>query len=277
LRANHEQVLNPHLVKDAQDRERILLDHLPQVKYIARRIHSRLPAQAPLEDLIHAGVIGLIDAVEKFDVSKKVQLKSYAKFRIRGAILDSLRAMDWSPRYLRRQARRIEEANRDLKLQLGRSATEPEIAVELGLTLTDFQHLLGELRGLVVGSLQADSLDPQSVDEVVSKDPSDTDKDPYSLCLHHEMLTYIENALEELDEKERQVVTLYYLEELTMKNVGLMLGVGESRVSQIHSAAIGRLRARLGEILRAHAPPSANLPGKAPPHKIATWQKSRIA
>src|SRR6202023_1687988 len=107
-------------VMDPEERERLLLEHLPQVRFIARRIHDRLPAHVPLEDLVHAGVVGLIDAVEKFDASKNVHLKSYAKFRIRGAILDSLREMDWSPRHLRRQARRIEEANRELAAELGR-------------------------------------------------------------------------------------------------------------------------------------------------------------
>src|ERR1700736_5243949 len=125
--------LTPRPVRNPQERERLLLEHLPQVRYIARRIHDRLPAQVPLEDLIHAGVVGLIDAVEKFDPSKNVQLKSYAKFRIRGAILDSLRELDWSPRHLRRQARRVEEAHRDLKLSLGRVGTEPELAVQLGM------------------------------------------------------------------------------------------------------------------------------------------------
>ena len=234
---------------DPQERERLLLEHLPQVRYIARRIHDRLPAQVPLEDLIHAGVLGLIDAVGKFNPGKNVQLKSYAKFRIRGAILDSLREMDWSPRNLRRQARRIEEAHRDLKLVLGRVASEPELAVQLGMNLEDFQHLLGELRGLDLGSLQAEFADGQTEDDVVGYRPGGADKDPFFLCLHGEMTSLVACALEDLDEKERQVVTLYYLEELTMKEVGEVLGVGESRVSQIHSVALVRLRARLEEIL----------------------------
>lgn len=235
--------------KNAEEREQLLLEHLPQVKYIARRIHDRLPAQVPLDDLIHAGVVGLIDAVEKFDPSKNVQLKSYAKFRIRGAILDSLREMDWSPRHLRRQARRIEETHRDLKLRFGRAATEPELAKELGMSLDDFQHLLGELRGLDLGSLQAESMDPQADEDILNTRPGKTDKDPFFLCLDSEIRSHISTALEDLDEKEKQVITLYYLEELTMKEVGSVLGVGESRVSQIHSAAIIRLRARLGELM----------------------------
>src|SRR5271163_1399198 len=122
---------------DPDERQRLLLENLPEVRYIARRIHDRLPSHVPFDDLVHAGILGLIDAVDKFDPGRNVQLKSYARFRIRGAILDSLRQMDWSPRNLRRQARRIEEAHRDLKLRFGRVATEPELAKELGISLAD--------------------------------------------------------------------------------------------------------------------------------------------
>src|SRR5208283_2911774 len=129
-------------------REQLLLDHLPQVQYIARRIHDRLPPQVLLEDLVHAGILGLMDAVRKYDPSKNVQLKHYAEFRIRGAILDSLRLVDWSPRALRRQARRLEQAILRCKARFTRDPTEAEIAAELQMTLGDLQHLLGELRGL---------------------------------------------------------------------------------------------------------------------------------
>lgn len=261
-------------VKDPVERERLLLEHLPQVKYIARRIHNRLPAQVPLDDLIHAGVVGLIDAVGKFDPSKNVQLKSYAKFRIRGAILDSLREMDWSPRRLRRQARRIDEAHRDLKLRLGRVASEPELAAELGMNLEVFQHLLGELRGLDLGSLQAESTGLQSEDDIVSHRPGVADKDPFYLCLHLEMGTLVATALEDLGEKERQVVTLYYLQELTMKEVGAVLGVGESRVSQIHSGALVRLSARLEHILQSRLQPSATLPTRNVSQGGGAWRSS---
>jgi RNA polymerase sigma factor for flagellar operon FliA len=250
----------PRSALDAEERECLLLEHLPQVRYLARRIHDRLPAQVPLEDLIHAGVIGLIDAIDKFNPAKNVQLKSYAKFRIRGAILDSLREMDWSPRRLRREARRIEEAHRDLKLRLGRVAGEPELAAELGMNLEEFQHLLGELRGLDLGSLQEESTDSKSEDDVVSYRPGGADRDPFALCLHGELKSLVGLGLEDLDEKERQVVTLYYLEELTMKEVGAVLGVGESRVSQIHSVALVRLRARLEEILHARLRTAASPP-----------------
>jgi RNA polymerase sigma factor for flagellar operon FliA len=274
MSSTETQTLLSRGFKDEQEREQLLLEHLPQVKYIARRIHDRLPAQVPLDDLIHAGVVGLIDAVEKFDPRKNVQLKSYAKFRIRGAILDSLREMDWGPRHLRRQARRIEEAHRDLKLRLGRAATEPELATELGMVLEDFQHLLGELRGLDLGSLQAESMDPQADEDVLSYRPGGTDKDPFYLCLDGEIRSYIATALEDLDQKEKQVVTLYYLEELTMKEVGAVLGVGESRVSQIHSAAIVRLRARLGELMQSRKQVPEGVHRNESVNGGAAWKRS---
>jgi RNA polymerase sigma factor for flagellar operon FliA len=252
------QMAERQTVLDSEERERLLLEHLPQVRYLARRIHDRLPAQVPLEDLVHAGVIGLIDAVDKFDPGKNVQLKSYAKFRIRGAILDSLREMDWSPRRLRRDARRIEEAHRDLKLRLGRVAGEPELAAELGMGLEEFQHLLGELRGLDLGNLQTESRDSDFEGDVVSLRPGGADKGPFGQCLHEEMMLLVAGALEDLDEKEKQVVTLYYLEELTMREVGAVLGVGESRVSQIHSVALIRLHARLEEIMLARRRDASN-------------------
>jgi RNA polymerase sigma factor for flagellar operon FliA len=273
MSSRETHMLAPRGYKDAEERERLLLEHLPQVKYIARRIHDRLPSQVPLDDLVHAGVVGLIDAVEKFDPGKNVQLKTYAKFRIRGAILDSLREMDWSPRHLRRQGRRIEEAHRDLKLRLGREATEPELARELGMNLDDFQHLLGELRGLDLGSLQAESTDPQAEEEVVSYRPGGTDKDPFFLCLHGEIRSHITSALEVLDEKEKQVVKLYYLDELTMKEVAAVLGVGESRISQIHSTAMVGLRARVGELLRSRIGTPKMLHAAEPVHGAA-WKRS---
>jgi RNA polymerase sigma factor for flagellar operon FliA len=139
------------------ERERLLVEQLPQVRYIARRIHDRLPRHVPLEDLVHAGVLGLIDALQKFDHSKHVLFGSYAKFRIRGAILDSLREMDWSPRDLRRKARRLEEAHNTLRSSLGRDPSEAELAAELGITLLGLQLLVGEISGLEVGSLRVES------------------------------------------------------------------------------------------------------------------------
>jgi RNA polymerase sigma factor for flagellar operon FliA len=229
---------------ESGERQALLLEHLPEVRYIARRIHDRLPSHVPFDDLVHAGIIGLIDAVDKFDPRKNVQLKSYARFRIRGAILDSLRQMDWSPRHLRRQARQIEEAHRELAAQLGRAPTEPEIAARLGMELAAFQQLLGDLRGLDLGSLQ-NLTEDGAADESEAVVAHRPEEDPFHLTLRGEIRALLGEAIEELDEKERQVLGLYYLEELTMKEVGMILDVGESRVSQIHTAALIRLRAHL--------------------------------
>jgi RNA polymerase sigma factor FliA len=234
--------------QDEEERERLLLEQLPQVRYIARRIHERLPRHVPFEDLVHAGVVGLIDALHKYDRGKHVQFGSYAKFRIRGAILDSLREMDWSPRDLRRKARRLEEANNTLRCRLGRNPSQPELAAELGIDLRGLQMLLGEIDGLEVGSLRVQSRQDGKEEDLCEYLPDDPEETPLLLCLRSEMKELLTRAIEELPEKERQVLALYYYEELTMKEVGAVLGVGESRVSQIHSMAVVRLRARLAEL-----------------------------
>ena len=229
---------------DSEERQRLLEENLPEVRYIARRIHDRLPSHVNFDDLVHAGILGLIDAVDKFDPGKNVQLKSYARFRIRGAILDSLRQLDWSPRHLRRQARLIEEVNRELSTELGRNPTEPEIAEKLGIELEEFQRQLGELRGLDLGSLQAQAEDHGGEDPLTAT-VGQQDDDPFQLAARSEMRGLLAEGIEQLEEKERQVLGLYYLEELTMKEVGVLMDVGESRISQIHTAALMRLRSWL--------------------------------
>lgn len=229
---------------NSEERQHLLIENLPEVRYIARRIHDRLPSHVLFDDLVHAGILGLIDAVDKFDSNKNVQLKSYARFRIRGAILDSLRQLDWSPRHLRRQSRQIEQVNRELASELGRSPSEPEVASRLGVELVEFQQLLGELRGLDLSSLQGQS-DDGLIEKNVAVAATRLEEDPFHLTLRTEMRVLLAKAIEELEDKERQVLGLYYLEELTMKEVGLILAIGESRVSQIHTAALIRLRSRL--------------------------------
>jgi RNA polymerase sigma factor FliA len=238
---------------DEAERERLLVEQLPQVRYIARRIHDRLPRHVLLEDLVHAGVVGLIDAQQKFDGSKQVQFGSYAKFRIRGAILDSLRELDWSPRDLRRKARRLEEAHNHLRSSLGRNPSESELAAELDIDLRGLQLLLGEISGLEIGSLRVESPRDGHEEDLCEYLPDDSEETPLFLCLRSEMKDLLTRAIAELPEKEQQVLALYYYEELTMKEVGVILGVGESRVSQIHSMAVIRLRTRLAESGNGHA------------------------
>jgi RNA polymerase sigma factor for flagellar operon FliA len=239
------QTVMPPAMMSAADRDRLLLEHLPTVRYLARRIHERLPQHVELDDLVSAGVVGLIDAFNKFDHQKEVQFKSYAQFRIRGAILDSLRILDWSPRELRRKGRAVQEAMQTLTQRLGRTPSEQEVAAELNLKLDGYQQLLGELKGLEIGSLHVEHTEDSGEEELayIAGSPDD---DPLFRCLKGEMTQRLADAIEDLPEKERMVLTLYYYEELTMKEIGMALGVVESRVSQIHSAAVLRLRSAMG-------------------------------
>ncbi len=234
---------------DEEERNRILMEQMPQVRYIARHIHDRLPQHVPIEDLVHAGVLGLMDALTRYDEGRQVQFKTYAKFRIRGAILDSLRELDWSPRDLRRKARQIESVSARLSHELGRAPSEQEIAAELNLSLDSFQHLLAELDGLDLGSFHIESGDREHDDDLCEYLPGNPEESPYFLTMKSELHAYLVRAIQELSEKEQQVLSLYYYEELTMKEAGAVLGVGESRVSQIHSLALLRLRTRLQALL----------------------------
>jgi len=229
------------------EQERLLLDHLPIVRFLARRIHERLPQHVDIEDLVSAGIVGLMDAFTKFDPEKKVQFRSYAQFRIRGAILDSLRTLDWSPRDLRRKGRAAEEAVRALTARLGRSPGESEIAAELGVSLEEYQLLLGDLKGLEIGTLHVEH-NEDSGEEELAYVPGRPEEDPLFCCLRGELQEKLTGAIECLPERERLVMTLYYFEELTMREIGLALGVVESRVSQIHSSAVVHLRAALQDL-----------------------------
>ena len=228
------------------ERQQAMLEQMSAVRWIARRIHERLPHHVDLEDLVSAGTLGLVDAFRKFDPARKVQFRSYAQFRIRGAILDSLRTLDWSPRDLRRKGRAVEEAIRRLTAQYGRPPSEAEIANQMGLALEDYQQLLGELKGLEIGTLHIEHAE-DSGEEELAYVPGDPEEDPLFRCLRGEMRERLAAAIDALPERERLVVTLYYYEEMTMKEIGLALGVVESRVSQIHSSAVVHLRANLVE------------------------------
>ncbi|HUZ04114.1 MAG TPA: FliA/WhiG family RNA polymerase sigma factor [Acidobacteriaceae bacterium] len=234
----------PFAELDAAEREALLLEHLPVVRYIARRIHERLPQHVEMEDLVSAGMVGLLDAFNKFDTGKNVQFRSYAQFRVRGAILDSLRTLDWSPRDLRRKGRAIEEAIHTLTSRMGRTPQENEIATEMGMSLIEYQQLLGDLKGLEIGSLHVEHTE-DSGEEELAYVPNSPEEDPLFRCLKGEMRDRLAAAIDDLPEKERLVLTLYYYEEMTMKEIGLTLSVVESRISQIHSSAVLHLRSKL--------------------------------
>jgi RNA polymerase sigma factor FliA len=229
------------------EQEGILLEHLPVVRYLARRIHERLPQHVDMEDLVSAGVVGLMDAFVKFDPEKKVQFRSYAQFRIRGAIIDSLRTLDWSPRELRRKGRAVEESIRILTSRLGRPPGEVEVAREMDLSLEDYQQLLGDLKGLEIGTLHLER-NEDSGEEELAYVPGRPDEDPLFCCLRGELEERLADAINHLPDRERLVMTLYYYEEMTMREIGLALGVVESRVSQVHASAVTHLRAALKDL-----------------------------
>jgi len=261
-----------------------LTELLPQVRYIAHRIHSRLPAHVPFDDLLQAGVLGLLDALRKFDPGRKVQIESYMKFRIRGAILDELRSLDWSPRELRRKARRLDEVEQQLRARLGREPMAGELAKGLGISLAQFHHLTGEIRGLDLGSLQdvSASTEDGAEQEMSSRLASPEATSPLTMFSAQEQRTRLEEGIRRLPEKERLALTLYYFEELTMKEVGEVLAVGESRVSQIHSAALERLRGFLDQSVDEHPAekcdtrPQMRTATRAPRQPLArAWRQAR--
>ncbi|MGA7257072.1 MAG: FliA/WhiG family RNA polymerase sigma factor [Terracidiphilus sp.] len=229
------------------EQERVLLEHLPVVRFLARRIHERLPQHVDIEDLVSAGVVGLMDAFTKFDPDKRVQFRSYAQFRIRGAILDSLRTLDWSPRELRRKGRAVEEAIRAATARLGRAPSEVEVAAELDLGLEEYQQLLGDLKGLEIGTLHAER-NEDSGEEELAYVPGRPEEDPLFRCLRGELEERLADAIQNLPDRERLVMTLYYYEEMTMREIGLALGVVESRVSQVHASAVAHLRSALRDL-----------------------------
>jgi RNA polymerase sigma factor for flagellar operon FliA len=229
------------------EQEQVLLEHLPMVRFLARRIHERLPQHVDIEDLVSAGVVGLMDAFSKFNPAKRVQFRSYAQFRIRGAILDSLRTLDWSPRELRRKGRAVESAIQVLTARLGHAPNEAEVAAEMGQELEEYQQLLGDLKGLEIGTLHIER-NEGSGEEELAYVPGRPEEDPLFCCLRKELEERLAESIQNLPDRERLVMSLYYYEEMTMREIGLALGVVESRVSQVHASAVAHLRAALRDL-----------------------------
>jgi RNA polymerase sigma factor for flagellar operon FliA len=238
---------------DMSERDRLIMDELPQVHYIAARIRERLPQNVALEDLVTAGVLGLIEAINNFDPSKSVQFKTFAKFRIRGAIVDSLRELDWGSRLLRRKSREIDEVSTRLELRFGRQPSEQEIADEMKIELKELHSLLSKLDGLFLVSQQVSaSFDRSETHDLIENARSHSD-DSFDICLRGETSELLEQAIAKLDERSQKVLALYYREELTMKEISLVLDIAESRVSQVHSAALLKLRNSLKKKLAPRA------------------------
>lgn len=230
-----------------EERNAAVEEYLPLVKYIASRIAGRLPSHIELDDLVNAGVIGLIDAIEKFDSSRKIKFKTYAEFRVKGSILDELRALDWVSRSTRQKASRIERAFSELEQQLGRMASDHEVVEYLGVSFKEYHQMLMEARGISLISLDelrgdGDEGSERNLLELLT-DPDAVD--PSEVMNLNQIYQIVGESIDLLQEKERLVVSLYYYDELTMKEIGAILEITESRVSQIHTKAILRLRARL--------------------------------
>jgi RNA polymerase sigma factor FliA len=229
------QALTPEI------REQLILEHLPQVKLIARRIHERLPVSVSLDDLISTGVVGLIAAIDRYDASHDVKLKTYAEYKIRGAILDSLRGLDWAPRQQRKRAKLIEAAIAALEQEHQRMPAEEEIAVHLGLSIAEYQDWLSEARGLTLGSLENAGTEDEGCD--LLRYLADSDEDwPSQIVERAELERLLAEAIEKMPNLERTVLSLYYYEEMTLREIAKIVDLHESRISQLKSQAILRLR-----------------------------------
>ncbi|MDR1396152.1 MAG: FliA/WhiG family RNA polymerase sigma factor [Desulfarculales bacterium] len=229
------------------EREALIMEHAPIIRYVAGRIAMRLPSHISLEDLMSAGVLGLIDAVDRFDPGQNVKFKTYAEFRIRGAILDELRAMDWVPRSIRRKSGKLEDVYNQLQSQLGRAASDEEVARELDIDIEEFYQLLDEVKGVTLLSLDDQNgplgnLDPDRIMQALSREEGE---DPLMMLGLAELRAQMAKAIDSLPEKEKLVISLYYYDELTMREIGEVLGYTESRISQMHTKAILRLKGRV--------------------------------
>jgi RNA polymerase sigma factor for flagellar operon FliA len=221
------------------DKDATILRHLSLVKAIAARIMDTLPVNVEFDDLVHAGVLGLIDAVKKFDDDKNVAFATYAKHRIRGAILDSLRQLDWASRDMRRRHRMMEEAVRELSAELGRYPSEEEIANRLGLDLDRWRQIAVTMQ--VTGLVSADSRQTDHEDGPTPEYAGRNDVNPDVLCIQEQRRAALDKVMSVLPPRYRRVIQLYYDAEKTMKEIGQEMGINESRVSQIHKAALEKL------------------------------------
>ena len=220
-------------------RDRVVLEHLPLVKAIAVRVHENLPVHVDLDDLVHAGILGLFDAANKYNPDKQVVFSSYAKHRIKGAILDSLRQLDWASRDMRRRHKQVEAATRDLSSTLQRAPTEAEIAAKLGMDVDRWRTMMLDLRN--VGLVSASTRSNENEDLPAPDFPSKPETQPDSICAREQLRGVLGDAMKTLPERYQKVVVLYYTNEMTMKEIGGVLGINESRVSQIHKSALEKM------------------------------------
>ena len=231
---------------DGRTKEEIIIEYSPLVKYLARRLVLRLPSNIELDDLISVGVIGLMDAFDKYDQSRENKFKTYAEFRIRGGMLDELRSQDWVPRSIREKAKELERVLLKLKRDKGREATDREVREEMGLTSKEFQKLIYEVRSVSLLSFDdITNFSHMNRKAAAASTEIAKSKTPFSEVDDTNVRDLVEKAISDLPEKQRLVLALYYYEDLNLKEIGDILEVTESRVSQLHTQAVLRLRVRL--------------------------------
>jgi RNA polymerase sigma factor FliA len=236
--------------KDPKIRDKFVRQYAPLVKYVAGKVAIGMPHNVEFDDLVGFGVFGLFDAIEKFDPEKHVKFKTYAVTRIRGAIFDELRSIDWVPRSVRQKSREIEDTIHSLESSLGRSASDEEIAKEMNMNMDEFQKTMMKVSGTSILSLNDVWYNDDESDKVTIVDSieSPNSLNPDTIVEKEEMKRVIIEAISELPEKEKKVLVLYYYEDLTLKEIGQVLEVTESRISQLHTKAIMRLRSKLTNI-----------------------------
>jgi RNA polymerase sigma factor for flagellar operon FliA len=234
---------------NVEDRNTLVMQELSQVYYIAARIRERLPQHIELEDLVNAGVIGLLEASSSYDSTKNPNFSGFAKFRIRGAIMDSLRESDWGSRSIRRRGREVVEVTARLEGKLGRHPVESEVADEMHLEVDHLRKIIAQIDGLhLVGQQTMAAGESGDVIDVIESAPDLDEPDPFDLCLQGELKVHLAEAISKLSEREQLILSLYYREELTMKEISEVVGVALSRVSQIRQASIKKLKVSLAHL-----------------------------
>lgn len=229
-----------------KQKNQLIEEYAPLIKYIAQKIAVRLPSNIELDDLISAGVIGLMDAIDKYDPSRDNKFKTYAEFRVRGAILDELRAQDWVPRSIRDKAKMLDKTMANLENELGRSPTDEEVAAALKCSVDEFHDLVNQVRPVSLLSID-DSHTFENSDKrtILNILEGSSANNPFNQLNVKAVKELVAQAIEELPERQRLVLSLYYYEDLNLKEIGEVLRVTESRVSQLHAQAVQRLRAKL--------------------------------
>jgi RNA polymerase sigma factor for flagellar operon FliA len=234
-----------YTVKGKADKNHLLTEHMPLVKRLAHQMKAKLPPSVEVDDLVQAGMIGLLDAISRYEENHGAQFETYAVLRIRGAMLDELRSNDWMPRSTRQNMRKVEQAMATLQQQLGRPPSESEIAKSLKLPLADYQEMLGDSGGHQLVYYE-DFHDEDGNDSWLDRYAVDED-DPLRALMETDFRQAVIDAIDALPPREKLLMGLYYEEELNLKEIGAVMGVSESRVSQLHSQAVGRLRSYLRE------------------------------